>query len=333
MYSKDFKFFLIRQINGNYSSNPGLGNQIHFNLLENNKLSQNNRIFSPRLLINNFNSIHSEKELDDLNNQFKHTNNDEKIKYTDLPTLKNNNNINDNNNNEIFKNKTGTKKVNSKHQKPKNKIKTFKRPRGRLKKNKKKVQKQYKYRQDNLRRKVKHLVLRSLVKFLNKKMKILYNGKIGYNILRKEFLMFNKNPKYNSSIEYNKLFLKKTIKEILSQNISTIYNNYKPDFNKKLIERLINEEDNEKRKYFKKIFNLTFVDCLKHFNKTKEIKELDGMECIDDVLEEFNNEKEYKEILYYQLKNFDDIINSKSSRTSKKNETKIESKNNGLTIR
>ena len=53
------------------------------------------------------------------------------------------------------------------------------------------------------------------------------------------------------------------------------------------------------------------------------------MECIDDVLEEFNNEKEYKQILYYNIKNFDDIINSKRSRKStKKKAKKIENGNN-----
>ena len=33
------------------------------------------------------------------------------------------------------------------------------------------------------------------------------------------------------------------------------------------------------------------------------------MESINDVLEEFNNEKKYKEKLYYNIKNYDNIIN------------------------
>ena len=35
------------------------------------------------------------------------------------------------------------------------------------------------------------------------------------------------------------------------------------------------------------------------------------MECFDEVLKEFNNEEEYKERLYYYIKNFDDILNRK----------------------
>ena len=154
------------------------------------------------------------------------------------------------------------------------------------------------------------------------KIKALFNGNIGKNILKKEFLTLNKKPKFDSSIEYNKLFLKKTLKEILSENISTRYTSYSQDFNKKLVEKLINEKDKEKREYFNKLFNFTFLDCLKHFNKTKIIKEFEGMDSIDDVLEEFNNDKEYKEILYENLINFDTIINNKKSRTSKKTKIK-----------
>ena len=41
------------------------------------------------------------------------------------------------------------------------------------------------------------------------------------------------------------------------------------------------------------------------------------MDNIDNVLEEFNKNKEYKEILYYNIRNFDDIIKNKTSRKSK----------------
>ena len=53
------------------------------------------------------------------------------------------------------------------------------------------------------------------------------------------------------------------------------------------------------------------------------------MDCINDVLEEFNDDKEYKEILDVNIKNFDVILNRKRSRTSqKKIGGKIDSKNN-----
>ena len=161
------------------------------------------------------------------------------------------------------------------------------------------------------------------------KIKALFNGNIGKNILEKKLLTLNKTPKFESSIEYNKNLLKKTLKEIFSEDISTKFTNYSQDFNRNLIEKLLNEEDKEKRDYFQKLFSLTLLDCLHHFNRTKDIKELDEMDCINDVLEEFNDDKEYKEILDVNIKNFDVILNRKRSRTSqKKIGGKIDSKNN-----
>ena len=261
-----------------------------------------------------FKAIINEKELDNQNNQIKTKISDGKTYFLDLSSL----NKNNNNQELFFTDNTSIKNVNSEHhQKTKKDLKPHKKPTGRIKKGEKKEGKHNKYQEDNIRRKVKHLVLKNLMIFINKKIKILYNGNIGNNILKKEFLLFNKNPSYNSSIEYNKLFLKKTLKEILSENISTLYSNFEPDFNKKLVERLLNEKDKEKSIYFNKLFNLTFIDCLQHFNGTKNIRELDGMESIDNALEEFNNEKKYKEKLYYNIKNYDNIINKKKSRNSK----------------
>ena len=335
----------------NQNPNFNFNLQSQLNSIENNNLSFNKSLLSSSLVTNNsINSeieldninyifkpnninietelynqknqfipktINFEKELNNKNNQFKPTIIDEKTYFLDLSSLNKNNN---NNNQELFfTDNTPIKSVNSEHQKSKKDLKSHKKPTGRIKKSEKKVGKHDKNKADNITRKVKHLVLKSLMKFINKKIKILYNGNIGNNILKKEFLLLNKNPTYNASIEYNKQFLKKTLKEILSENISPQYNNFKPDFNKNLVERLLNEKDKEKKAYFNKLFNLTFVDCLQHFNGTKNIKELEGMESINDVLEEFNNEKKYKEKLYYSIKNFDNIINK--NRTSKKNET------------
>ena len=46
------------------------------------------------------------------------------------------------------------------------------------------------------------------------------------------------------------------------------------------------------------------------------------MDNINDILEEFNDDKEYKNILYYNISNFDKIINNKRARNSKKKEEK-----------
>ena len=150
-------------------------------------------------------------------------------------------------------------------------------------------------------------------------MERLYKGNIGNNIFIKKFLTFNKTQKAESSIPYNKMFLKKTLKEICSDTISSRFTSYKMDHNKNLINTLLNEQDVEKRSYFKNVFDKTFLDCLKHFRGSNHIEEFKGMKCFKDIKEEFKDDKEYIEIINYHLNNFEEIINTKKSRKSKKN--------------
>lgn len=332
MLPKYNKIPLDRQTNENDSLSPELKNQNpNFDISNFNNFTNQNQLkfldYNNSSLNNNYllnpslnNNINIEKEIDNLINQSKSIISDGKTYYLDLPSIPSINTSNNNikiNNQELFF-KENTSFQNSDIQKPINAIKPYKKPTGRIKKEDKKDGKHNKYSDDNVRKKVKHIILKTIMKFLNMKIKAIYNNNIGNNILKKELLTLNKIPKFESSIEYNKLLLNKTIKEIFSENISSKFTNYQKDFNKKLIEKLINEEDKEKREYFKALFNLTLLDCLRHFNKDKYFKELDGMECIDDVLEEFNNDKEYKKILHYNIQNFDIIINNKRSRNSKK---------------
>lgn len=69
-------------------------------------------------------------------------------------------------------------------------------------------------------------------------------------------------------------FLNKKLKSIFSKDISTKYKRYPHDYNKNLINSLLNEEDEQKRFIFEKIFNLTFLQCIEHIRSTKKIEEL-----------------------------------------------------------
>ena len=190
-------------------------NQNQLNILKNNNSSlNNNRLLSP-LLINN---INIEKELYNINNQSKPIISEGKTYYIDLPS-ENTSNYNINNSfQDLFFNEINPFK-NTKIPKQKKKLRFHKKPTGRFKKESKKDGKHNKYSDDNVRKKVKHLVLKSIMKFLNRKIKELFNNNIGHNVLKKELLTLNKIPKFESSIEYNKLLLNKTIKEIFSENI------------------------------------------------------------------------------------------------------------------
>ena len=130
-------------------------------------------------------------------------------------------------------------------------------------------------------KKMKIILLNYLFIFINNQIKNIYNGNIGHNIFKKQLLKINK--KQIRSSKSNKILLKKTLKEIFSEDDilsenDTIPENNKPYsenyiHNRNLIEQLLNEEDKEKRVFFIKLFNLSFIDCLNHLGG-KNIEQL-----------------------------------------------------------
>ena len=175
-----------------------------------------------------------------------------------------------------------------------------------------------KFADDNLRRKSKHIVLSELMEIINKKIYDIYNGNLGQGMLIKKLFTLNHEQKANTIINYNKEFLHKKIKDILSVNISSRYTNFPKEHNKNLIEKLINEVDDIKRRYFTNLFNLTYVECLNHFIGKEMIEELNGMKRVEEVLKQYDNEPDYKTCLKYYIENFEQIINNKKSRNKKK---------------
>ena len=105
----------------------------------------------------------------------------------------------------------------------------------------------------------------------------------------------------------------------MSEPISTQYKSLPSDFNKKLIENLTNEKDDNKKKFFIEFFSLTFLDCLKHYRKSTTLKILEGMKTFE---EDKKNEKkieqgEYLKVIKYCLDNYEIIINNKKPRKNK----------------
>lgn len=178
---------------------------------------------------------------------------------------------------------------------------------------------------DNTIRKIKHLILDSLFHFINDKIREIYHNNIGLGIFQKKLLTLNQNQKVDATIYFNKLFLKKNLCEIFSDKISTRYTSFPQDFNKNLIQNLMNEKDLEKKEFFQKLFNLTFLDCLSHFRGTKIIEELKGLKLFSDYLNNHTDDKDYNRQLNYYLNNFETMIGNKRSR-----KTKNDNKNNSL---
>lgn len=175
-----------------------------------------------------------------------------------------------------------------------------------------------KFSDDNLRRKCKHLVLSSLFIFINQKINEACTNNIGKGVCTKKLLSLNQKQKSESSIKFNKVFLKKTIGDILSENISGKYTNFPSTHNKNLVNYLKNDINENNRNYFITLFNLSFLDCLKHFRGSEIIPSLKGLIGFDNIKDNYKEDEDYLKTLEYYIKNFEEIINNKRERKKRK---------------
>ena len=127
----------------------------------------------------------------------------------------------------------------------------------------------------------------------------------------------------HSSVDFDKKFLYKDLKEILSENISEKYSNFPPDKNKRLVEELITSENGGP--YFQKLFELTFLDCLEHIRGTKTFSELMGLMDKDAMLnyEEFKIDKDQIQTYEFYIVEYENIIKRKKSRNRNSKNQKI----------
>ena len=153
-----------------------------------------------------------------------------------------------------------------------------------------------KYSYDNIKRQCKHLVIENVMKFINNKIYEVYEGKIDNGLLKNKLFKLNQSQKTNADVEFNKKFIYKTLKYILSQNITKQITMYEQDHNKKVIEKIIIE----KKENFEKLFNITFIQCVEHFIGKKNIKELNGLTLFSELKEEIVNKYENDGESYYE---------------------------------
>ena len=153
-------------------------------------------------------------------------------------------------------------------------------------------EKHTKYSCDNLKRECKHLVIENVMKFINNKIYEVYNGYIDNGLLKKKLFKLNQSQKTNSDVEFNKIFINKTLKEII----------------------------------FEKIFNLTFIQCVDHFIENKKIEELNGLTLFSELKKQIINKYENDGESYYEnlrlfLKSFENKINRAKSRKKRVKES------------
>ena len=277
-------------------------------------------------LISDYKTIKEDEDKTEKNNNNDTISNEYKISnfYFDLISKKNSENLKLNHNNTKDKNNLNGNKESKKRGR--------KRKRSDINESDKKEKNKNsnihdRYSDDNMRKKCKNIILKFALEFLNKKIKEQYDGNIGKGKFRKELKILNQDEKVNSTVNIEKSFLTKTLKDIFSENISARLSNFPKNHNKILIESLIEEKDEEKKQYFIKLFNITFLDCLKYFRGEETgIGELEGFKTISSIKETLIEEQgeEYFDLFMYYLKNFKDIIESKKARKKKKLKIKIQ---------
>ena len=172
------------------------------------------------------------------------------------------------------------------------------------------------YIPDNDLKKIRSMILDCLIEYINNKIKEFKKNKISMGICKLQFLKINKEKLYHSKIEIDKQFLNKQIKELLSWDISKKYTNYLRDQNSQLVQNLISSENGE---YFRALFELTFLDCLKYINGTKNSTLLDGFPEIEEIVvsKGIKNKQDIERYTNY-IKNYEIGLSSKISRYSKK---------------
>ena len=204
-----------------------------------------------------------------------------------------------------------TKKTETKSKSNKTKLK---KKRGRKSTPDPKAKTHTKYADDNLMRKCKGLLLNSVKDLINKNIEPPSDKKIIYKIL-----VINHKQIHNSTINFNKYFLNKSIGDIFSDSVSTKYSGVTPEYNKERIKYLINND--KKKEFFKELFNLKFIDCLKHFRGDAYYSTLNGLTSFEEVKKNMKNkdsEEQYLEALTKYMKDYENKICGKNRQKQQK---------------
>jgi len=174
-----------------------------------------------------------------------------------------------------------------------------------------------KYSNDNLLRRAKTILFDSLLKYDNYIISKVFDDQLGNGINIKKLLKINHSQIKNINANYNRDLIKTSQGKIFSENISKRHTYYPLDHNKKLINKLLNETDDEKRKTFMNLFSKTLQECIQHITGQK-IEELKGLEDFyDKEIFELEEDDKFKKEIKKFIDNYEEIINKKKPRKIK----------------
>jgi hypothetical protein len=176
------------------------------------------------------------------------------------------------------------------------------------------------YSNDNLLRRAKTILFDSLLKYDNYIISKVYNDHIGNGVNIKKLLKINHSQIKNINANYNRDLIKTSQGKIFSENISKRHTYYPEDHNKRLINKLLNENDDDKRKTFVNLFSKTLKECIQHITGQK-IEELKGLERFyENEINELEEGDEFKKEIKKFIDNYETIINKKKPRKTKQRE-------------
>ena len=179
-----------------------------------------------------------------------------------------------------------------------------------------------KFSDDNSIKKIKRILISELHNFINAKIEDIYGDNIGEGMIKKKLMKLCQDQISDASIGFNLSFLNKTLQDIFSENLTGRITNYSPERNKELIEELINDSDEQKRNFFRGLFNVTFLECLKYFRDEIGIhnKYLKGLKKYSDLKEKIakKDDEVYANHIENYLKDYEIILYKKKPRNSRK---------------
>ena len=178
-----------------------------------------------------------------------------------------------------------------------------------------------KFSDDNTRRKIKRIIISELQDYINKKIKVIFENETGNGLIEKKLMKLAQDQISEAGVEFDQQFLYKKLKDIFSEKVTSRITNYTPDRNKEVIDELLNDENEEKRNFFKGLFDITFGDCIKYFRGDYLYNEyLQGLKKFSDIQEQMEKDQGImftKHFIKY-LYNYEKIINNKRPRKNKK---------------
>ena len=198
----------------------------------------------------------------------------------------------------------------------------IKKAKGRKLKNSKEQGFHNKFTFDNIIRKIKAISMKSFFNFFNNKIKEVYKDSEVKSLWGLKKL--NQSQIKNSNIEYNRLFFEKSLKDIFSDDITTKWKTEGRDHNKKLIEKLLNEENKEKKIIFEKILNYKFIDIVKYLRGEREgLDQLKGLDFDKYMWNKIKKDENYLIIFKNNMENIEKLIQNKKPRIKKKYKNKL----------